>query len=69
MKRVKDFKDVFIMSPQDGQVYPVCLYTTIFLLSTTVFSQNINKQNMNIADKTLTDYSLMIRYHCPKSKN
>ena len=34
MKRVKDCKDVSIMSPQDnseddGQVY--CLYTTIFL--------------------------------------
>jgi len=69
MKRVKDFKDVFIMSPQDGQVYSVCLYTTIFLLSTTVFSQNINKQNMNIADETLTYYSFMISYHYTKSKN
>jgi len=31
MKRVKDCKDVSIMSPQDGQVYSVYLYTAIFL--------------------------------------
>ena len=39
------------------------------LLSTTVCSQNINKQNVNIADETLTDYSFHSRYHCTKSKN
>ena len=33
-------------------------------------SQNINKQNVNIADKTLTDYSFLIRYlHYTKLKN
>ena len=62
MKRVKDCKYVSITSSQDGQVYSVCLCTTIFLVSTTVFSQNINKQNMNIADETFTDYSFLSRY-------
>ena len=31
----------------------------LVLLSTTVCSQNINKQNVNIADETLTDYSFL----------
>ena len=60
MKRAKDCKDVFIMSPQDEQWRRIglhCLCTAIlfFLLSTTVCSQNINKQIVNIADGTLTD--------------
>ena len=68
MKRVKDCKDVSIMSPQDEQwrrTSLLCLYTAIFLvlLSTTVCSQNINKQNGNKADETLTDYSFLSRYH------
>ena len=41
----------------------------LVLLSTTVCSQNINKQNANIADETLTDYSFLSRYHYTKSKN
>ena len=41
----------------------------LVLLSTTVCSQNINKQNVNIADETLTDYSFLRRYHYTKSKN
>ena len=41
----------------------------LVLLSTTVRSQNINKQNVNIADETLTDYSFLSRYHYSKSKN
>ena len=32
-------------------------------------SQNINKQNVNIADETLTYYSFLSRYHFTKSKN
>ena len=62
MKRVKDCKDVSIMFPQDeheyGQVYSVCiLQFSCFTITTvwTVCSQNINKQNVNIADETLTD--------------
>ena len=42
------------------QLYSVC---------PTVCSQNINKQNVNIADETLTDYSFLSRYHFTKSKN
>ena len=41
----------------------------LVLLSTTVCSQNINKQNVNIAEETLTDYSFLSRYHYTKSKN
>ena len=41
----------------------------LVLLSTTVCSQNINKQNVNIADETLTGYSFLSRYHYTKSKN
>ena len=41
----------------------------LVLLSTSVCSQNINKQIVNIADETLIDYSFLIRYHYTKSKN
>ena len=41
----------------------------LVLRSTTVCSQNINKQNVNIADETLTDDSFLSRYHYIKSKN
>ena len=34
----------------------------LVLLSTTGWSQNINKQNVNIADETLTDYSFLSGY-------
>ena len=44
-------------------------YNFLVLLSTTVCSQKINKQNVNIADETLTDYSFLGRYHYTKSKN
>ena len=58
------------MNREYGQVYSV--YTAIFLffyISTTVCSQNINKQNVNIADETLTDYSFLSRYHFTKLNN
>ena len=38
-------------------------------VSTTVCSQNINKQIVNISDENLTDYSFLSRYHFNKSKN
>ena len=49
MKRVKDSKDVCIMSPQDehkdGQVYSVCiLQFSCFTKYIPICSQNINKQ-------------------------
>ena len=56
------------MNSEDGQVYSVyCNF--LGLLSTTVCSQNINKQNVNIADEILTDYNFFSRYHYTKSKN
>ena len=60
------------MSPQDNSQdkFPLFVYCNfIVLIRTTVCSQNINKQNVNIADKTLTDYSFLGRYHYTKSKN
>ena len=41
----------------------------LVLLSKTVCIQNINKQNVNVADETLTDYSFLSRYLYTKSKN
>ena len=74
MKRVKDCKGVSIMSSEDEQLRRTSLlffvYTVIFLfLSTTVCSQNINKQIVNKTDENLTDYSFLNRYHYTKSKN
>ena len=57
MKRVKDFKDVSIMPPQDEQWSQTDKFTVVeycnflVLLSSTVCSQKINKQNVNIADR------------------
>ena len=66
IKTVNVCKDVSIMSPQDKlwrRTSLLCLYNVI-----TVCSQNINKQIVNIADETLTDYSFLSRYHYTKSK-
>ena len=41
----------------------------LVLLSTTVCSENINKQNVNIADETLKDNSFLSRYRYTESKN
>ena len=46
------------------------LLSTTRTTRTTVCSQNINKQNVNIADEALTaltDYSFLSRYHYTKS--
>ena len=70
MKRVKNCKDVSIISPQAEQWrWPSLFCNFLILLSTTVCSQNINKQSVNIAHETLTDYSFLSRYHYTKSKN
>ena len=70
MKRVTDFKDVSIMSPEENsEVYSVCILQFSRFTKDNVCSQNINKQNVNIADETLTDYSFLSRYHYTKSKN
>ena len=47
------------MNSEDGQVYSV-YWNFLVLLSTTVYSQNINDQNVNIADETLTAFSVCI---------
>jgi len=76
MLRVNDCKDMAIMSPKDEQwsrTSLLCLYTVIFLFyyvhCTSVCSQNRNKQLVNIAGETLTDYGFLSRYHYTKSKN
>ena len=71
MKRVKYCKDVSIMSPKKKTdkftIFVNCNF--LLLLSTTVCSQYINKQNVNLADDTLTDYSFLSKYYYTKSKN
>ena len=64
---IPNFKshNTIIRTSQQMLVY--CSF--LVLLSTTVCSQNINKQNVNIADETLTDYSFLSRYYYNKSKN
>ena len=58
------------MNIENGQLFTLSVYCNfLVLLSTTVCSQNINKQNVNIADETLTDYSFLSRYHYTESKN
>ena len=42
------------MDSEDRQVYSVFILQFFVLLSTTVCTHNINKQNVNIADETLT---------------
>ena len=41
----------------------------LVLRSTTIFSQNINKQIVNVLDENLTDYSFLSTYQYTKSKN
>ena len=48
------------MNSEYGQVYSVCI---LQFPCTTACSQNINKQNVNMADGTLKDYSFLSRYH------
>ena len=64
MKRVKDCKDVSIrlrkMNSEDGQVYSIVYCNFLVLLNVEVCSQNINKQNLNIADETLSSYRLQL---------
>ena len=57
------------MNSEDGQVYSVCIYNFLVLLSTTVCSQNINKQIVDIADENLTKYSFRSSYRYTKIKN
>ena len=54
------------MNSEDRQV---CVLQFACFTKFKVCSQNINKQNVNIADETLTDYSFLSRYHFIKSKN
>jgi len=43
------------MNSEDGQVYSVCiLQYSCFTKYNRMHGQNINKQNVNIADETLT---------------
>ena len=70
MKRVKDCKDVSIMSPQDEQVYSVCiLQFSCFTKYNRMQSKHKQTNCVNIADETLTDYSFLRRHRYIKSKN
>ena len=75
LKRVKDCKNVSVCNVSERWTVNTDNFTLfvycnfLVLVSTPLCSQNINKQNVNIADETLTDYSFLIRYHYTKSKN
>ena len=74
MKRVKDvLRCIYNVSARwtvNMDKFTLFVYCNfLVLLSLTGCSQNINKQNVNIADETLTDYSFLSRYHYTKSKN
>ena len=65
MKSVNDCKDVSIISPQGPMktdkftLFAYCNF--LVLLSTTVCSKNLNKQNGNLADETqITAFSVGI---------
>ena len=58
------------MNSEDGQVYSVCiLQFSSFIKYNRMHGQNINKQNVSIADETLTEYSFLSRYHYAEPKN
>ena len=63
MKTVNGYKDVSIMiNREDGQFYSVCILQFSCFTKYAVKTY-INKQNVNKADETLTDYSYLSRYH------
>ena len=49
------------INSEDGQVYSVCILQFSCFTKHAVKSQNINKQNVNIAEEILTDYSFLSR--------
>ena len=70
MKRVKDCKYVSARWTVKTDKFTLFVYCNfLVLLSTPVCSQNMNKQNVNIADEILTDYNFLSKYHYTKSKN
>ena len=50
------------MNSEDGQVFLFVYCNFLVLLSTPVCSLKLNKQNVNIADGSLTDQSFLSRY-------
>ena len=48
------------MNSEDGQVHSIVDCNFLVLLSTPVCSQNISKQNVKIADETITAFSVGI---------
>ena len=60
MKRVKDSKCLHMMNSEDGQVYSVCILQFSCFTKYNRMQTNKNKQNMNIAAETLTDFSVGI---------
>ena len=60
-------KTVYDVKTEKFTLFEYCHF--LVLLITTVCSQNINNQIVNIADKKLTNYSFHSRYPYTKSKN
>ena len=57
------------MNSEDRQVYSVCILQLSCFTKYNRVQSKLNKQNVNIADETLTDYSFLSRYHYTKLKN
>ena len=58
-----------MMNSEDGQVYSVCILQFSCFTKYKRMQSKHKQTNVNIADKTLTDYSFLSRYHYTKSKN
>ena len=75
MKRVRNCKDVSIMSPhimnsEDGQVYSVCkLEFSCFTKYNRMQSKQKPTNCEHSMDENLTDYSFLSRYYYTQSKN
>ena len=57
------------MNREDGQDYSVCILQFSCFTKYNRMQSKHKKQNVILADETLTDYSLLSRYHYTKSKN
>ena len=69
MKRVKECKDVSIMSPQDEQLFVDCNFLVLLRYNPMQSKHKQTKCEHSRRNSYLTDYSFLSRYHYTKSKN
>ena len=68
-KRVKDCKDVSIMSPQDEQLFVYCNFLVLLRYNRMESKHKKTKCEHSRRNSYLTDYSFLSRYHYTDSKN